>query len=152
MKPLIYCIVAVPCGGKSYVAEQVKHLFEYVHHDGFIYLKTGEGPYVEAIVKAAQSATKPLLIEAPFSMSKIIDPLIAAGYPVTPVFIQEKPEILKARYEKREGKDKATKHLAGHLTRQRTFGERARLLHAFQGTSDQVLEHLKGLAKAWTPA
>ena len=138
-----YLVVGVPASGKSFVCDQLKDTFHYVHHDGFIYLKDPQA-YLAEVLKASKIATRPLLIEAPFSMG-ILDDLKFRAFKVVPVFIIEKPEVLRERYAER-GRHEA--HIIqGHLTRQKTFEFRAREQSAFVGNSTQVLEHLKGLAK-----
>lgn len=136
-----YLVIGVPASGKSFVCDQLKDSFHYVHHDGFIYLKD-PGAYLTEVRKAFAVATKPLLIEAPFSM-KIMDDLKNLGFKVTPVFIIEKPEVLRERYAKRGRHESHI--IQGHLTRQVTFLHRALEQKAFFGDSTQVLEHLKGL-------
>lgn len=141
MKPNIYLVVGCPGAGKSWICEQLMHKFEYVHHDGYIGHIDQPQIYVQAILLAAKSTTKPILAEAPFSISQIKNPLEKNGLTVIPVFIQEHPSVIAARYRKREGKD----IIVGHLTRQKTYAERARELRAFSGTSEEVLQHLKAL-------
>lgn len=138
----VYLIVGVPGSGKSWVAKQVSDKFTYVHHDGFIGHINHPEVYVKAIKDAAKTAKKPILAEAPFSISQIKDPLEEAGFDVKPVFILEDPDILKTRYETdptRDGKPLPK----GHLTRMKTYEERAKLWGAFSGTSSEVLEFLK---------
>lgn len=137
-KQSIYLLVGVPGVGKTWVCNQIAHKFEYVHHDGFIYLKQ-PGAYLNAILEKAPSATKPLLIEAPFSISETKDPLEKAGYKVIPIFIIEHETILMDRYQKREKKPIPP----GHLTRMKTYLSRAKDWGSFHGTSRQVMEYLK---------
>jgi hypothetical protein len=131
-------VIGCPGSGKSWVCDQLKDKFDYVHHDLFIGM-AGD-TYVREILNRSKSATKPLLIEAPFSISQIKDPLEQMGFKITPVFIQEQPQVITDRYRARERKDIPK----GHLTRQETYKQRAQEWKAFQGTSSQVLEHLKG--------
>lgn len=135
----IFLVAGVPASGKSFVCEKLTHRFEYVHHDGFIYLKQ-PGTYLSAVLQAAKTATKPLLIEAPFSVSGIKDPLEKAGFRVTPCFIVEKEPVLRKRYEERNRKE--THIIQGHLSRQKTFKKRAIEMGAFYGTSTEVLDYL----------
>lgn len=139
IKQPIYLVVGVPGSGKSWVCEQLTQQFEYVHHDGFIGHIAQPQVYVAAILEKAETASKPLLTEAPFSISSIKDPLEEAGYSVTPVFIIEEPEVLSSRYFGREGREIPK----GHLSRMNTYAERAEEWGAFRGTSSQVLEFLK---------
>lgn len=132
-----YMVVGCPGSGKSWVCDQLKDQFEYVHHD--LYIGMHGDRYVHAIVEASKSAKKPLLIEAPFSISAIAEPLEKKGFKITKVFIQEKPDVIAERYRAREKKEIPR----GHLTRQKTYAERAKVTKSFQGTSTQVYEYLK---------
>ena len=142
-KPKIYMVVGCPGAGKSWVCEQLTDKFTYVHHDGYIYLQKEKGPraYVDEIIKAAAASTKPLLIEAPFSVSQTKDPLESKGFDVTCVYIIENEDVIPARYRKREGKDIPK----GHITRQATYRKRAEETKAFFGGSEEVLNHLKAV-------
>lgn len=135
----IYLVAGVPGSGKSWVCEQLRDQFTYVRHDD--YIKKGDD-YAGAIVKAAKTSERPLLIEAPFSVSDIVSKLFSAGHRATPVYIVEDPSKLAKRYMERDGKTIPT----GHLTRMRTYADRAKEQKAFSGTSDQVLAHLREIA------
>lgn len=141
-KQKAYMVIGCPGSGKSWVCDQLKKLggFEYVHHDLFVGMAGDK--YVKEILKASKTAKQPLLIEAPFSISQIKDPLEEAGLEIIPVFIQEEHQTIRDRYQKREKKDIPT----GHLTRQETYARRAEQWNAFAGTSSEVLEHLKAIA------
>lgn len=132
-----YLVVGAPGSGKTTVCTQLADQFEYVPHDA--YPKT----YIQEVYNRFKNATKPLLIETPFSVSGIIDPLTKAGINVVPVFIIETPEVTTKRYEAREGKPIPK----GHLTRIETYKQRAKDLKAFSGTSNEVLSYLKGITK-----
>lgn len=130
-------VVGCPGSGKSWVCDQLKDQYHYVHHDAYIGM---QGPvYVDAIKKASKTAHKTLLIEAPFSISQIVDPLIADGFEIEMVFIQEKDDVISGRYEKREKKPIPQ----GHLTRQQTYAQRARDSGSFSGTSEEVFKYLR---------
>lgn len=129
-------VIGCPGSGKSWVCDQLKDKFEYVHHD--LYIKMAGDTYVKEIIKAAKDATKHILCEAPFSISQLKEPLEKAGIDVIPVFIQEYPIVIETRYKAREGK-----HIPrGHITRQETYAKRAKEWNAFQGTSQEVFDHL----------
>jgi hypothetical protein len=132
-------IVGCPGSGKTWVTERLKDSHQLVHHDAYAGM-TGKR-YVNAIKAAAASATKPILAEAPFSVSQIRRPLEAAGYDVRTVTIQEKRDVIAKRYQSREGKPIPQ----GHLTRQDTYREMAERSGGFVGTNKQVLSHLKRL-------
>jgi hypothetical protein len=134
----VYLLVGCPGSGKSWVANQLRGLMDYIPHDNFIKSETAYLPHIFAHLKA-KTDKKPVLIESPFSISQLKDPLEQRGVNVEVVFIQEHDHILKSRYENREGKPIP----AGHLTRQRTYAERAKEYGSFSGTSQQVLELLK---------
>lgn len=136
----IYMVIGCPASGKSWVCEQLASVFNYVRHDD--YTSASEAAYVKAIVANAKVSTKPLLIETPFSVSQIKDPLEKQGLRVVPVFIQEPHDVLKQRYLARMGTDIP----AGHLTRQETYAKRATEWQSFRGTSVEVLAHLKNAA------
>lgn len=138
----VYMVIGCPGSGKSWVCEQLQNEFTYVHHDLFI--KMSGATYVNAIAKAAVDSDKPMLVEAPFSISQTKDPLELMGFKVIPVVIQEKPFVIEARYQSREGKPIPT----GHITRQNTYRQRALAWGAFMGTSDEVLHHLRQAARA----
>ena len=139
-------VIGCPGSGKSWVCDQLKENFDYVHHDLFIGM-AGDA-YVNEILKRAESAKRPLLIEAPFSISQIKDPLERAGFEITPVFIQEDHAVISDRYRTREKKEIPK----GHLTRQNTYLQRADEWRSFKGSSAQVLEHLKSESSKPPPA
>lgn len=130
----IYMVIGCPSSGKSWVCNQLRDRYHYVSHDDYLDMS-----YLSAIVRESATAKKPLLIEAPFSISQLKDPLEEDGYNVTPVFIQESEATIKSRYLEREGKPIPD----GHVSRQKTYAERAKLWHSFAGTSEQVLAYLK---------
>lgn len=127
----IYLIVGVPGSGKTWVCKQLTAKFDYLPHDDFPNPKA----YIAAIKRLSSFATKPILIETPFSVSQYMESLN-----VIPVFIIETPEITKNRYETRDNKPIPQ----GHLSRINTYIERANELKAFKGTSQEVLDHFCG--------
>lgn len=132
VKKKIFLVVGCPGSGKSWVCDQLKNKYQYVRHDDF---KIG---YVDEIAKQAKTATKPLLIETPFSVSQVKEPLEKQGFEVVPVYIQEDASVIKQRYRAREGKDIP----AGHLSRQATYAQRAAAQGAFSGSSTEILARL----------
>lgn len=133
----IYLVIGCPGSGKSWVCEQLRDQYAYVRHDDYL-----NGGYLDAIKTIHKVTTKPLLIETPFSISQVKDPLEKAALPVVPVFIQEHHDVIRKRYRERGSGDLP----AGHLARQLTYRQRAQLWQSFQGTSQQVLEYLKNAA------
>lgn len=130
----VIAVIGSPGSGKTWVCEQLKSKYTHLPHDDYI-----NKDYVKAILDT--KSDKNLLIEIPFSMSKILDPLKAANLLVTTVFVIESLDTLKQRYLEREGKEIHK----GHLTRQATFEKRADESKSFKGTAAQVLKHLKDL-------
>lgn len=145
MNKLAYMVVGCPGSGKTWVCSQLVRRYCYVPHDAYIAKTSNQ--YLEAIRRAAETTTRPLLIETPFSMSQLEEPLTAKGFHVVPVFIQESDKTLKARYLIREGKPIPDAHLA----RQRTYRERGIARGAFMGTSSDVLMHLQSIAPERMP-
>jgi AAA domain len=132
----VYMVIGCPGSGKSWVCEQLKDQFHCVQRDPFSGMSGSA--YIDEIVRQSRVAIKPLLIEAPFSISKIKEPLERLGFRVTPVFIQENYSVIRARYRQREGREIPRRH----LTRQHTYQQRAIAWDAFQGTSSEVLRWL----------
>lgn len=138
----MYLIVGAPGSGKTWICSQLEDKFHLIHHDGYIYLKE-PGSYVREILKQAPKAEKPILIEAPFSISQTVEPLEKAGHKITPVFIVETDKVHRDRYVAREKKPIPQ----GHLTRTRTYLQRARDGKHFYGTSAEVLKHLLSIVE-----
>lgn len=137
----VYLICGVPGAGKSWVCSQLSNEFTYVPHDNHIHEKDSGLIYVRELIKAAHKSVKPVVGEAPFSISKTKDPLEAAGVDVVPVFIDEQPGVLMQRYRDREKKEIPQQH----LTRANTFRSRAEDWKSFSGTAQEVLAHLKSI-------
>lgn len=118
------------------MTSQLKSKFHVVEHDKYI----GQN-YIDVLSDFANKEHKPILAEAPFSISKTKDPLEHLGYKVIPIFIIEPEPVLRDRYFAREKKTIPQ----GHVTRMKTYAERAKEWNAFRGTSKEVLEHLKAI-------
>lgn len=135
MKP-IYLVVGVPGSGKTWVCEQLGSKFNYLPHDEFI--DEGIPAYVNSAARLAEFSETPVLIETPFSVTQIREPLLKRKHTVIPVFIIEEKSVISDRYSKRDNKPIPQ----GHLTRIDTYITRANELKAFKGTSKEVLEFL----------
>lgn len=136
MKP-IYLLVGSPGVGKTWVTSQLETHYQVMPHDAYI----GKN-YTQAVYEAAPKTSKSILIETPFSVSQIVEPLTKAGLEVIPMFIIENEAVHRERYETRSGKDLPK----GHLTRTKTYLERAIAGKHFYGTAKQVLERLTDYA------
>ena len=140
----IYMLIGCPGIGKTWIVKQVEHDFVVVPHDARIHSRTYERGYVDDILQAiARKPTKPLLIEVPFSISKILGPLRWRGFDVEPLFIQEQFNVIADRYFKREGRLIPL----GHLKRQETYLARAVAEKAKYGSAEAILRYLKEVAK-----
>lgn len=131
----IVIVVGVPCAGKTWACKQLKEDYNYIPHDEYMH---SHNAYLGAIIEASNTGKKPVLAEVPFSMSDIARVLSKHRLPHEFVFIIEHPETLKSRYETREGKEIPV----GHLSRQKTYEERADYLSAVKGTSTEILKYL----------
>lgn len=132
----VYLLCGVPGSGKSWTAAQLPE-YNYISHDAH---KKG---YAEKLAEAANSSTKPVLADCPFAERELRDTLQAKGITVEPKFIVEHPLVVKQRYEAREGHPVSS----STLTRARTISSRADEWKAYKGTSEQIRQHLKDLAK-----
>lgn len=142
----IYILVGASGSGKSWVSNQVRDKYTYVPHDTFG-LK-GNQDFVRAIKAHASISEKPILCDTPYSLSELLDPLSKDGFEVKPVFILEKPSIVKARYENRhkqtgDGQPVIPK---GHLSIIETYKNRAIALNAPFGTSSEILDYMRNHA------
>jgi hypothetical protein len=137
----VYLLIGAPASGKTYVTDRMKGSFELVDHDAFIGRAKQPEAYVSAILAAAKDGRRDVLAEAPFSISQIKDPLESAGLTVVPVFVTASDGDLHSRWDQRGNVSESTRR--GHMTRLRTYAERARDWNAFRGTSDEVLEFLR---------
>jgi len=141
MAQTIYLLVGVPATGKTWIMDRLTDKYACLRNDDFI---SRMEHYAPAIADVARISDKPLLVEAPFSMNRVMDPLLEEGLLVKPVFIIEKESTLIKRYDER-GRNEA--HIIkGHLSRQQTFKARVGEYNAFSGDSSDVLMHLKQLA------
>ena len=139
MNQKVYMVCGVPASGKTWVLNQLRKEFTVIENDEFIG-KTQKA-LVERIAKSAHFSPNPILFDCPFGETKLREELLRQGLTVIPLFIVEKPEMVRARYEKREKKD-APQNV---LTRASTIKDRAIEWGAFFGTSLEVLSYLKAV-------
>lgn len=140
----VYLLVGVPGSGKSWVAAQVKHLCLYLEHDAYIDNEDPEGDYIKDIIELVPHAKKPVLLETPFSVSFYTEKLVKAGIPVKLLYICPDRHTLETQY--RDRADRLGKPVRdinkGHLTRNRTFIDRALASGDIVGDSEAVLKIL----------
>lgn len=129
----IYLVCAVPGSGKTWVCERAAHRFTYVPHDSY-----PVASYGSALMQSARTSDKPILAEAPFRISVLIEELKSRGAIVKPYFIIESPNTVKSRYEGREHKPIPKQH----LTRINTVIARVSQYNAPSGNSAEVLKML----------
>jgi gluconate kinase len=155
MQP-IYLICGVPGAGKSWAARQLKDKFEYVAHDRcwtHPYLTPGpeEDPkfptgakstHFDVLLDRARKGERPIVSECPFAERELVENLRRTGINVVPVFVIEEPHVVARRYFQREHKTIPPQN----LTRAVSIKERAKEWRSFHGTSEEVLNHLKGLS------
>lgn len=137
MTSKIYMLIGCPGSGKTWITNQLGDQYHLCHHDAR--LKRSNEDYVRDIDREARATDKPVIVEAPFSVSEILDPLKQLGHDVTPMFIQEPDFVIAQRYLKRERKPIP----AGHLSRQRTYKQRADQMNAFAGTAEEIASTLR---------
>jgi hypothetical protein len=149
MTPKIVLLVGCPGSGKTWVANQLQDLYDHLPHDDYQdsiarYIKDiSRLVRLSGIYNAGAEQPKPILIETPFSVSKIVGPLAELGLYPTCVYIVDNKALVEERYYRREGKTIPL----GHLTRMDTYESRAQEQGAFYGPPDKVLAHLKAIAK-----
>jgi len=137
MRGKVYIVAGVPGVGKSWVLNKLKNLSGVYYVPNDEYIGSPEERINEVVYGADNGLT--ILTETPFSESKLRQPLLDEGLSVTTVFIVEPEAKLIKRYEE----DRKQWIPKGHLSRQKTYEERAKATGAFCGTSDEVLEHLR---------
>ena len=132
----VFLICGVPGSGKTWICKQLTEKFTHVANDDHI-----GGDYCKEIYRAARSSEKPVLADCPFAERLVRDDLIKRGLDVTPLFIVEAAQTVKKRYEARDGMPIPT----NHLTRAMNIGKRADEWRAPKGTSQEILEYLRGI-------
>jgi gluconate kinase len=131
----VYLICGVPASGKSWVCRQLMDKFAYVPHDQYY------NSHVSIVSMTANLSGKPVITECPFAERETKEALEKNGIKVIPLFVIESPEVINARYQKRENKPLPK----NTLTRASTILNRAVEWKAIHGTSQQILTKLKEL-------
>ncbi len=137
MQPVIL-LCGVPGSGKTWVMNQLPN-YECVHNDD--YIGGSRSKMVRDVWEAARK-DRTVIVDCPFAERELRQDLESMGLRVKPVFIVEEPDVVKERYEAREGKQvsKAT------LTRADTIVDRADEWMAIMGTSAEILHYLRETA------
>lgn len=132
MQP-VFLICGVPGSGKSWVCRQLAGQARYIPHD------ENYKNHAEVIIRTASMSIRKIITESPFAERELREKLESAGVKVYPYFVIEEPDLIKERYEKREGKP----FPKNNCTRAKTIVNRAMEWKAPFGTSTRVLEMLK---------
>lgn len=127
---MIYLICGVPGAGKTWVAEQLTN-FNYLPHDQYTVSEYGK-----ALLNAEAHSDTPILAEAPFRISLLIDELRQHGAQVKTYYINEPLHTIAGRYQVRENKA----YPKQHMTNYRKYSGRE---WTFSGSSEDVLQELK---------
>jgi predicted kinase len=126
-------VIGVPGSGKSWVCERLAgEEWRYIRHDDHY------NDQAEAIAIAARDGDRRLLADVPFGERTLRDRLVGYGLSVTPVFILESEEVIRARLTARDGavREAWVTRLPGLVRRAADWG-------AFSGTAWEVLHHLR---------
>lgn len=130
MSQTIHMICGVPGSGKTWVATQLNQ-FDYIAHDNH-----PVATYHSALIRAANTSTRPILAEAPFRISVLIDQIRAAGIKVVTYYITDDESKIKLQYEQRDHKPFPKQHTTNlHKYNQRAWD--------YKGYPAQILEILK---------
>lgn len=131
MQP-IYLLCGVPGSGKTWVATQLNQ-FSYVPHD-----KYPVADYHKHLLASARHSNKPVLGEAPFRISVLVDHLKDQGAEVKTYYISEPEIVVKSRYEARDKKDIPKQH----LTNLKRYNERE---WDVKGNAHSILSALRNI-------
>ena len=135
----VYLICGVPGAGKTWVCERLGDKFSYIPHDDYL---ESESSFFTALAESSIASDKPVITECPFK-ERMTKQILEEKYGlnVIPMFVVDDPETIARRYTSREGKPFSQ----ANLTKATTILSRAIEWGAFQGTSEQVLNHLKSI-------
>jgi group I intron endonuclease len=131
--PTIYLLIGAPAAGKSWVARQLLDKFEYVSYDG-----NRKKDHLD-LLRASSNKVK--IYDPTFKISTIIR-RHSDEFNFIVVGIYESEEVLRARMAGREGKWTDTILKRNEVVKMRflKYGN-----GGFIGTSDEVLDYLKGV-------
>lgn len=128
----MHLICAVPGSGKTWICKQLDQ-FSYIPHDEYPVDR-----YHVKLIEAAQWSKKPILAEAPFRCSVLIEQLKEKEISVKTYHIDEPLVRVIDQYEKRMKKRFPKQHMSNYYRyRDREWDHR--------GTSEQILSILKAV-------
>lgn len=130
-KPKLYMVAACSGSGKSWVCKQLTDKFDYVSYDD-----TRKKEHLDRLLSPSD---KPKLYDPPIKISTFFK-RHSDKFDIHAVFILEEDDVVKARVESRGGEwtEHISKRNAAMRKRFDKYGD-------FAGTSQQVLDYLKGL-------
>ena len=132
---MIYMICGVPGSGKTWVCKQLEDSYEYIAHDDYI----DDKELYFRMLESADADDVPVITECPFKERPMRERLESMRCKVKPVFIVEDPEVIEARYRRRESGKALPK---SSVIRASTIRNRAEEWKAPFGTSEWVLNYL----------
>lgn len=140
----IYLIAGVPCSGKTWVFEQLaknktlQGKYEHLAHDDYIG-KDYVGSIKEKCIRLCSSSKSPrvVIIETPFSPTKLGTPLKTEGLQVEEVYLTPGERILRGNNENRGRRLKEKE-----LKQNQTFLKRAQENNCFHGDALSVMIYL----------
>lgn len=128
---MIHLLCGVPGSGKTWVAKQLSQ-FNHLPHDDY-----PVAIYHSHLIRAARE-TKPVLAEAPFRISILIEQLREHNIPVKTYYITDAEHLIKKRYEARDQKP----YPKQHSTNLKKYDLRD---WDFKGTPEQILNILRSV-------
>lgn len=136
MSQKVYIVCGPTCIGKTWVCSQLTDQFHYVPHDTHDVKE-----YPDALEAAAKEASKPVLGEAPFRTSVLVNELRVRGIPTEAIYIVEPENIWMSRVMQREGADGLTER---RIKQFHHLKERATEFADFFASAQGVLDYLRG--------
>ncbi len=135
---MVVLLCGLPASGKSWICSQLG--WSYVPNDSYM---GRESSLVDAVVKIATlPRLTPVVTDCPFGERVRRETLEARRLVVKPYFVLESVEVLWKRYQARQHRPLKRDYF---VSRAPGLKQRAIEWRAPHGTSDQVLNLLKGL-------
>lgn len=134
---MIYLLCGVPGSGKTWVIDQLKG-WSHIDHDS-----CNHASIVHNVKALSELTSRNIIIDCPFNERALRKRLQDHGLDVTPIFIVESPDTIYKRYMKREGREPSQ----AIMTRATSIMNKVVEWQAFYGTSQEVLDYLRGRSK-----
>jgi hypothetical protein len=127
-------LCGVPGSGKTWIATKLRDKFMYIPHDEY-----PVGSYYEAIGIAATMSSRPILAEAPFRISILIQQPHKLGLTVITHYLRLSPNVIISRYEARDRKPFPKQHLTNLVKYNKRDWDSS-------GSPEEILEYLRNKA------